>query len=122
MLFLIFCLMILRPPRSTRTDTLFPYTTLFRSNSLPKSAMSPITKRRSKRSPEDGAMEGISKLLRAAAVLATLLLAGLAILAVLGLVPRALLLEQSLKVLAVIAIIAVAALIVGLLIKGRVPR
>src|SRR3546814_7513948 len=25
--------MILRPPRSTRTDTLFPYTTLFRSNS-----------------------------------------------------------------------------------------
>src|SRR3546814_13702868 len=26
-----FCLMILRPPRSTRTDTLFPYTTLFRS-------------------------------------------------------------------------------------------
>src|SRR3546814_746695 len=29
---LIFCfLMILRPPRSTRTDTLLPYTTLFRS-------------------------------------------------------------------------------------------
>src|SRR3546814_17046989 len=26
-----FLLMILRPPRSTRTDTLFPYTTLFRS-------------------------------------------------------------------------------------------
>src|SRR3546814_4915926 len=26
-----FFLMILRPPRSTRTDTLFPYTTLFRS-------------------------------------------------------------------------------------------
>src|SRR3546814_17780915 len=26
-----FCLMIRRPPRSTRTDTLFPYTTLFRS-------------------------------------------------------------------------------------------
>src|SRR3546814_9146833 len=25
-------LMIPRPPRSTRTDTLFPYTTLFRSN------------------------------------------------------------------------------------------
>src|SRR3546814_6744667 len=35
-LFLICCsyffLMIRRPPRSTRTDTLFPYTTLFRSN------------------------------------------------------------------------------------------
>src|SRR3546814_6903386 len=27
----IFVLMIRRPPRSTRTDTLFPYTTLFRS-------------------------------------------------------------------------------------------
>src|SRR3546814_3727159 len=26
-----FCVMIRRPPRSTRTDTLFPYTTLFRS-------------------------------------------------------------------------------------------
>src|SRR3546814_13515444 len=26
-----FVLMILRPPRATRTDTLFPYTTLFRS-------------------------------------------------------------------------------------------
>src|SRR3546814_8489457 len=26
--------MIRRPPRSTRTDTLFPYTTLFRSHSL----------------------------------------------------------------------------------------
>src|SRR3546814_12412271 len=30
-LFLFVCLMIRRPPRSTRTDTLFPYTTLFRS-------------------------------------------------------------------------------------------
>src|SRR3546814_2951518 len=30
-LFCFFCLMIPRPPRSTRTDTLFPYTTLFRS-------------------------------------------------------------------------------------------
>src|SRR3546814_11065678 len=29
--FLLFFLMIRRPPRSTRTDTLFPYTTLFRS-------------------------------------------------------------------------------------------
>src|SRR3546814_15904939 len=28
---LFFCLMIRRPPRSTRTDTLFPYKTLFRS-------------------------------------------------------------------------------------------
>src|SRR3546814_20110536 len=29
--FCFFFLMIRRPPRSTRTDTLFPYTTLFRS-------------------------------------------------------------------------------------------
>src|SRR3546814_17306459 len=28
----LFFLIIRRPPRSTRTDTLFPYTTLFRSN------------------------------------------------------------------------------------------
>src|SRR3546814_5523491 len=30
-MFIVFFLMIRRPPRSTRTDTLFPYTTLFRS-------------------------------------------------------------------------------------------
>src|SRR3546814_7130605 len=30
-----FFLMIRRPPRSTRTDTLFPYTTLFRSKACP---------------------------------------------------------------------------------------
>src|SRR3546814_14208063 len=29
-----FFLMIRRPPRSTRTDTLFPYTTLFRSHTV----------------------------------------------------------------------------------------
>src|SRR3546814_14918801 len=29
--YFVFFLMIRRPPRSTRTDTLFPYTTLFRS-------------------------------------------------------------------------------------------
>src|SRR3546814_17452769 len=31
LIFFFFFLMIRRPPRSTRTDTLFPYTTLFRS-------------------------------------------------------------------------------------------
>src|SRR3546814_6710606 len=31
--------MIRRPPRSTRTDTLFPYTTLFRSRSASDSAL-----------------------------------------------------------------------------------
>src|SRR3546814_5456091 len=34
--------MIRRPPRSTRTDTLFPYTTLFRSYSI-GSALGPMT-------------------------------------------------------------------------------
>src|SRR3546814_20014338 len=32
----LFFLMIRRPPRSTRTDTLFPYTTLFRSPRQPR--------------------------------------------------------------------------------------
>src|SRR3546814_20961714 len=36
-IFVCFFLMIRRPPRSTRTDTLFPYTTLFRSH-LPRAA------------------------------------------------------------------------------------
>src|SRR3546814_11580722 len=31
--------MIRRPPRSTRTDTLFPYTTLFRSDEMPDAAL-----------------------------------------------------------------------------------
>src|SRR3546814_20581556 len=35
LIFFVFFLMIRRPPRSTRTDTLFPYTTLFRS-SIPR--------------------------------------------------------------------------------------
>src|SRR3546814_20196832 len=34
LLMCVFFLMIRRPPRSTRTDTLFPYTTLFRSWSM----------------------------------------------------------------------------------------
>src|SRR3546814_1111284 len=33
--------MIRRPPRSTRTDTLFPYTTLFRSPPLRRRLLSP---------------------------------------------------------------------------------
>src|SRR3546814_3305883 len=35
-----FFLMIRRPPRSTRTDTLFPYTTLFRSPDTTRSSIS----------------------------------------------------------------------------------
>src|SRR3546814_346689 len=37
-LLVFFFLMIRRPPRSTRTDTLFPYTTLFRSRAPARSA------------------------------------------------------------------------------------
>src|SRR3546814_11168706 len=37
--FFVFFLMIRRPPRSTRTDTLFPYTTLFRSPHPEKGAV-----------------------------------------------------------------------------------
>src|SRR3546814_6679305 len=33
--------MILRPPRSTRPDTLFPYTTLFRSAGIARLALTP---------------------------------------------------------------------------------
>src|SRR3546814_15123840 len=33
-IYFFFFLMIRRPPRSTRTDTLFPYTTLFRSHGV----------------------------------------------------------------------------------------
>src|SRR3546814_7197148 len=38
----LFFLMIRRPPRSTRTDTLFPYTTLVRSASDPAAGESPF--------------------------------------------------------------------------------
>src|SRR3546814_15411710 len=37
-----FFLMIRRPPRSTRTDTLFPYTTLFRSPRFGSKALEPV--------------------------------------------------------------------------------
>src|SRR3546814_7988768 len=37
--------MIRRPPRSTRTDTLFPYTTLFRSHNAPEAEWLPPVRR-----------------------------------------------------------------------------
>src|SRR3546814_7092106 len=40
----LFFLIIRRPPRSTRTDTLFPYTTLFRSGAAASSAASGWTR------------------------------------------------------------------------------
>src|SRR3546814_7604680 len=39
--FILFFLIIRRPPRSTRTDTLFPYTTLFRSSAPPPNPTPP---------------------------------------------------------------------------------
>src|SRR3546814_2141048 len=44
-LFFFFFLMIRRPPRSTRTDTLFPYTTLFRSRDAGLAGQPVIAKR-----------------------------------------------------------------------------
>src|SRR3546814_5120109 len=57
--------MIRRPPRSTRTDTLFPYTTLFRSlpepprppRGLPQSSPSPRTDRAAARRSEEHTSE-----------------------------------------------------------------
>src|SRR3546814_12355965 len=56
-----FFLMIRRPPRSTRTDTLFPYTTLFRSRPLQGGA------RRLQRHPAEGARRPFRRSLRRAA-------------------------------------------------------
>src|SRR3546814_1367830 len=44
-----FCLRIRRPPRSTRTDTRFPYTTLFRSPAAPESCGLPRAVQASRR-------------------------------------------------------------------------
>src|SRR3546814_15930152 len=62
--------MIRRPPRSTRTDTLFPYTTLFRSGQ-PDGAHDRILIRRGKCGEADGhlpAVGGIGAAFRAAAL------------------------------------------------------
>src|SRR3546814_16925334 len=52
-LIFLFFLMIRRPPRSTRTDTLFPYTTLFRSARRARSPAPdpPALPRRARRRP-----------------------------------------------------------------------
>src|SRR3546814_11672785 len=49
--FFVFFLMIRRPPRSTRTDTLFPYTTLFRSR-MGAVALHLVGGRREHRAPD----------------------------------------------------------------------
>src|SRR3546814_1267286 len=47
--------MIRRPPRSTRTDTLFPYTTLFRSHGFTMMGASSFPKAGQRREPDDAA-------------------------------------------------------------------
>src|SRR3546814_4888202 len=54
-LYCLFFVMIRRPPRSTRTDTLFPYTTLFRSRDVAEP---------DRRSIRIGAHDDIAELLR----------------------------------------------------------
>lgn len=62
------------------------------------------------------------KLLRATAVILVLLLAGLGVLFVLGLVPREVLLDGSLRIVAIAGIVGAAAFVIGLLVNGKPPR
>src|SRR3546814_4841327 len=60
-----FFLMIRRPPRSTRTDTLVPYTTLFRSARLlcPEQSSRRLSRARSRAAPRwDASADGIDLL------------------------------------------------------------
>src|SRR3546814_5776346 len=60
-----FFLMIRRPPRSTRTDTLVPYTTLFRSARLlcPEQSGRRLSRARSRAAPRcDASADGIDLL------------------------------------------------------------
>src|SRR3546814_4332838 len=58
MCFFIFFLMIRRPPISTRTDTLFPYTTLFRSPRRCPRRRPSSSRRRPQRSSRSGSPGG----------------------------------------------------------------
>src|SRR3546814_4009783 len=74
LMLLFFLLMKRRPPRSTRTDTLFPYTTLFRSFHLARVLRVPVayffhglqaggeTKAAQGGAPADAADEGVGDL------------------------------------------------------------
>src|SRR3546814_14519050 len=63
-----FLLMIRRPPRSTRTDTLFPYTTLFRSVRSFSNARPPSTSLTSISSGGAGPCDGRNDMVCLAAV------------------------------------------------------
>src|SRR3546814_2678768 len=56
-IFVFFFLMIRRPPRSTRTDTLFPYTTLFRSPQREPEPRTRLPARRDAQPGDGGAQE-----------------------------------------------------------------
>src|SRR3546814_20587922 len=62
MFILFFFLMIRRPPRSTRTDTLFPYTTLFRSAA--RDARDRVAGEHLPAEAPDGAVQGLQELQR----------------------------------------------------------
>src|SRR3546814_9490424 len=57
-----FFLMIRRPPRSTRTDTLFPYTTLFRSHRRQLRGLAARLARRHQNAADDRSEEHTSEL------------------------------------------------------------
>src|SRR3546814_12860076 len=59
---LVFFLMIRRPPRSTRTDTLFPYTTLFRSEELRSVSAFPSTRQGTRHVAPDARLDSHSGL------------------------------------------------------------
>src|SRR3546814_16816612 len=52
--------MLRRPPRSTRTDTLFPYTTLFRSDHDPSSHAEIVTLRQAAAFMKNYRLPGVS--------------------------------------------------------------
>src|SRR3546814_21004678 len=58
--------MIRRPPRSTRTDTLFPYTTLFRSHADPAVGLGDVLHQPVDGVPGVGGMVGVAVVERAA--------------------------------------------------------
>src|SRR3546814_1404559 len=51
--------MVRRPPRSTRTDTLFPYTTLFRSLTSLRGAILPVFTHESRSQDHDAESEAV---------------------------------------------------------------
>src|SRR3546814_17409157 len=59
---IVFFLMIRRPPRSTRTDTLFPYTTLFRSRRVKLG--DPTKTKQLRNALNDLAEEGVTQVFR----------------------------------------------------------